>query len=37
MKGKGNIDTTLTLVNMGSVYACQGNYPKALEVYLQSL
>ena len=33
VKGKGSIDTAITLNNIGNVYADRGNYPKALEFY----
>ena len=37
IKGKGNIDTTYTLNNIGIAYKKLGDYRKALEYYSQSL
>ena len=33
MKGKGSIDTALTLNNIGMVYKGQGNYSEAINYY----
>ncbi len=37
VKGEGSIDLASTFGNIGNVYSDQGNYPKALEYYKQTL